>query len=67
MVDEEHCKGLLVMPESGELTRDILLDLRLHVEEAVVDYFGMVHHQHRTSQAKGRGDKVHLYQPDERV
>ena len=64
MVDEEHCKGLLVMPESGELTSDILLDLRLHVEEAVVE---LLHHQHRTSQAKERGDNVHLYQPDERV
>lgn len=39
MVNEEHCKGLLVMPESGELIRDILLDLRLHVEETVVELF----------------------------
>ena len=38
-VDEGHCDGQLVMQDSEEWVNDILLDLRLRVDDARVELF----------------------------
>ena len=37
--NEGHCDGQVVMPDSGEWVNDTLLDLRLRVDDEMVESF----------------------------